>query len=144
MNELQHGTISRYSSPRYKCRCDDCRKAMTDYQRSRRNALPDVVEKNRRKVAERREKLAKLNRKLKEGKPCTDCGIIYPFFVMQFDHLDGSDKVTTVSRLWSEKTIIEEASKCELVCANCHAIRTYVRSHPEYVIDNTISIDKTP
>lgn len=143
MTELEHGTVSRYTSLLYKCRCELCREAMTQYQRERRLKRPDVVEKNRSRVEERRKELADFVRKLKEGKPCTDCGAVYPYFVMQFDHLDGTEKITTVSRHWSKKTILAEIGKCQLVCANCHAIRTYTRSHPDYDIDNTQGIDKT-
>lgn len=61
--------------------------------------------------------------------PCVDCGVSYPHYVMQFDHI-GTDKVNSISNLatrasWAK--ILEEIAKCELVCANCHAERTYQR-----------------
>lgn len=69
-------------------------------------------------------------REYKEGKPCTDCGIIYPFYVMQFDHLrDKIESVSLMARLVGKDKLLEEINKCELVCANCHAIRTYTRNH---------------
>jgi hypothetical protein len=49
---------------------------------------------------------------------------------MQWDHLPGTVKLGEISaktRAWSPKLIFEELAKCELVCANCHAIRTYRR-----------------
>lgn len=67
----------------------------------------------------------------KESKPCADCGISYPYYVMQFDHLPGSGKVANIAHLVkvaSMERIWEEIAKCELVCANCHAIRTHQRS----------------
>ena len=67
-------------------------------------------------------------RDLKESKPCTDCGIKYPYYVMQFDHI-SDNKSFSISRL-SRKTrrqVYEEINKCELVCANCHAERTHSR-----------------
>lgn len=67
---------------------------------------------------------------LKEATPCTDCGISYPYVVMQFDHVRG-DKVANVSRLVARLAawhrIEAEIAKCELVCANCHALRTHRR-----------------
>lgn len=33
-----HGTISRYGSPKYKCRCDACRQARSEYLRKRKQA----------------------------------------------------------------------------------------------------------
>jgi hypothetical protein len=50
---------------------------------------------------------------------------------MDFDHMGGHHKKNNVSRMMltdcSLKTIKEEIKKCELVCANCHRIRTFRR-----------------
>lgn len=67
---------------------------------------------------------------LKSG-PCTDCGRVFPPHVMQWDHLPGTPKVGDISqglRGLSDGQILEEIAKCELVCANCHAIRTFERA----------------
>lgn len=90
-------------------------------------------EKNKSKSEEagrerRRKKYAEIQ-KIKEASPCTDCDKFYPYYVMQFDHI-GSDKVANVGKLvraagW--KTVLEEIAKCELVCANCHAERSWKR-----------------
>lgn len=67
---------------------------------------------------------------IKSTTPCMDCGGTFPPECMDFDHL--RDKVKNVSamiyasRPWNE--IEEEMSKCELVCANCHRIRTKRRA----------------
>lgn len=67
----------------------------------------------------------------KTGKSCTDCGIIYPHYVLEFDHL--RDKVFelayAVARGYSLDVIRNEIAKCELVCANCHKTRTFNRKH---------------
>lgn len=68
-------------------------------------------------------------RLLKEASPCVDCGQYYPFYVMQYDHI-GDDKVQDINRLTkaaSRDRVMAEIAKCELVCANCHAARTYLR-----------------
>lgn len=71
--------------------------------------------------------------KLKD-KPCSDCKNKYPPHVMQFDHTD-SNKVCNVSKLvsYSIKRIKEEAEKCDVVCANCHAERTHKRRQASVV-----------
>ena len=49
---------------------------------------------------------------------------------MQWDHLPGQPKrgaVGILVRNLSRERILEEMAKCELVCANCHAVRTYER-----------------
>lgn len=57
---------------------------------------------------------------------CTDCGNTDPR-VLEFDHL--RDKVFNVAQMqsYSLKRVQEEIDKCEVVCANCHKIRTYSR-----------------
>ena len=57
-----------------------------------------------------------------------DCGITYPWYVMDFDHRRGKKKFSicvAAQRGWSIKTIQEEIDKCDAVCANCHRIRTF-------------------
>lgn len=63
-----------------------------------------------------------------KGAPCTDCGGKFPSVAMDFDHVLGM-KASGIAEMWSwgrEKVLVELA-KCELVCANCHRIRTQTR-----------------
>jgi hypothetical protein len=60
--------------------------------------------------------------------PCSDCGGIFPPECMDFDHVRGEKlfaigEGSTVSR---ERVEIEIA-KCDLICSNCHRIRTRQR-----------------
>ncbi len=62
--------------------------------------------------------------------PCMDCEIKYPPYVMDFDHRDGEIKIAGVGRLASNagiEKILAEIKKCDIVCANCHRIRTHKR-----------------
>ena len=64
--------------------------------------------------------------KAKKNVPCMDCGKSYPFYVMDFDHRDPSIKVANIGRLiGSWKKLKEEVEKCDIVCSNCHRIRTH-------------------
>ena len=62
--------------------------------------------------------------------PCVDCGED-DIVVLEFDHLGKEPKKATISQLkfnnYSIETIIKEIEKCEVVCANCHRRRHYVR-----------------
>jgi hypothetical protein len=48
---------------------------------------------------------------------------------MDFDHRDPSKKLFTIAGghalLMSRAKLIAEVEKCDVVCANCHALRTY-------------------
>lgn len=64
-----------------------------------------------------------------KDRPCADCKKIYPSFVMDFDHngLEGklNNIATIVAKNWSLEKIKEEIRKCDVVCANCHKLRTH-------------------
>jgi hypothetical protein len=65
-----------------------------------------------------------------KARPCTDCGEQFPPEAMEWDHLPGNAKlgdISTAMRAKSADVILAEIAKCELVCANCHAIRTRSR-----------------
>ena len=56
---------------------------------------------------------------------CVDCGE-YDFAVLTFDHVVGEKKMD-ISKMVSEgyaiESILEEISRCEVVCSNCHMRR---------------------
>ena len=57
-----------------------------------------------------------------------DCGIKYPPYVMDFDHL--GDKEFVISKgvsMHSPIKLLKEIAKCDVVCSNCHRLRTYNR-----------------
>lgn len=66
---------------------------------------------------------------------CKDCGNSDPR-VLEFDHLPQFKKSKDISRLLaasvSTNTLQKEMDKCEVVCANCHKIRTVERSKVNY------------
>ena len=59
--------------------------------------------------------------------PCMDCGVRYPPFVMDFDHRDPATKVRGVGSMQtsSVEMLMAEIEKCDVVCSNCHRVRTY-------------------
>lgn len=88
---------------------------------------------NRERIREAdRARSAKLKAQLLEykGGACVDCGNNDPR-VLEFDHVpERGPKLFTISTaLHSHKQerVIAELDKCDLVCANCHAIRTVER-----------------
>jgi hypothetical protein len=73
-----------------------------------------------------------MSQEIKMNSGCVDCGYKGNAQALQFDHT-GTDKKESVSNLirsdYSWETILKEIKKCEVVCANCHAIRTQNRKH---------------
>ena len=76
----------------------------------------------------RRLDMAEFIRSLK-NKPCADCKDSFPHYVMDFDH--RGDKTVNLShprvKRWGKNRILAEIAKCDVVCANCHRIRSYER-----------------
>lgn len=62
--------------------------------------------------------------------PCVDCGGRFPAVCMDFDHV-SDDKVAGISQMihsnFGIDSILAEIAKCEVVCANCHRLRTASR-----------------
>ena len=66
---------------------------------------------------------------LKSGQ-CVYCGGTFHPAAMQFDHPPGvrkSGNVGDIRRRHNRPRLLAEIAKCELVCANCHAMRTFNR-----------------
>ena len=85
-------------------------------------------EKTRNRVKDKRNLVRRYVQDQKQNSACADCGEDYPYWMMQFDHL--SDKEFTIGNYAHHKTLDQvkaEVAKCEVVCANCHANRTYLR-----------------
>lgn len=87
------------------------------------------MEPSKTSVRKQKEYLSRYLKEIKEKNPCMDCKVWYPYYVMDFDHVRGR-KHKNVSELidsLSKKKIDEEIAKCEVVCSNCHRIRTHNR-----------------
>jgi hypothetical protein len=107
--------------------CANCHRARTYARALERRRLR--IESGHVPITEsrlRREQ-TDLLRKLRDV-PCADCLQRFPFFAMDFDQRDPVDKTFEVPRMLGRvdtKKLLEEASKCDIVCANCHRKRTY-------------------
>lgn len=101
--------------------------AVASQRAARRRHYERNAEEYKTRAVALREELKALVRELKSN-PCTDCGQCYPFYVMHFDHLgDKLNNISELVHLGNRQRLLDEIDKCELVCANCHAIRTYQR-----------------
>lgn len=61
---------------------------------------------------------------------CADCGYNRHPAALQFDHRPSEVKLFNIGEQagnYKPETIWTEIAKCDVVCANCHAIRTTTR-----------------
>lgn len=109
----------------HSCWCGECRKAY-DAARWQANKLLRKEQK-RRQVREVKAWFFEF----KSTIVCVDCRSSVHPAALQWDHLPGVEKVANVSDLIESGLrlkALKEMEKCEPVCANCHAVRTYTRS----------------
>jgi hypothetical protein len=66
---------------------------------------------------------------------CADCGYREHHAALEFDHIEGR-VLGTVSSLAGSSfaRVLKEIARCEVVCRNCHGIRTHERAKdsPKY------------
>lgn len=122
--DQKHGTSQRCSF----CKNEKMR-AYTEDHRTELNA------KRRATYNRMRELLHKL-----KSVPCADCGGKFDPVCMDFDHRDSATKMGKLSNMHhhGEAAILAEVAKCDVVCSNCHRLRTYrKRDHRALVSAST-------
>lgn len=61
--------------------------------------------------------------------PCADCKNTYPYYVMDFDHFgEKRYEISRIHLMVGMEKVKEELAQCDVVCSNCHRIRTHKRS----------------
>lgn len=78
-------------------------------------------------------------------KNCPDCGEEKQWFQMDFDHVRGVKKFGLSQyhhHTQSLRIIKEEVAKCDIICACCHRLRTYVRAVEARQARNTTADSK--
>lgn len=75
---------------------------------------------------EKRKEVQFYIRNYKISKGCIDCGFNKHHSALQFDHVRG-EKIRNVCHSKSIDSAKIEIEKCEVVCANCHSIRSFER-----------------
>ena len=110
--------------------CKDCsRKYIREHYWKNRQYYLDKVHKRNIKV--RKQCYDYLGKYLSAHK-CVDCGE-NDIVVLEFDHRSRDDKKMEISRIIKSRgtliRLIEEVSKCDVRCANCHRRKTSKESH---------------
>lgn len=111
--------------------CVLCHRTRTHLRRKSRQFFSDPKHAKRR---EKRLEIRRIVESIKAG-PCIDCGKKYNHWQMEFDHRPGEEKAGSVTELLAslnKNKVLQEISKCDLVCALCHRKRTHVRRDYEH------------
>lgn len=87
---------------------------------------------NQRYAAERRAPRQAIVDKIKAESGCVDCGL-HPEYsqVLEFDHRPDEVKLFHISDKMTTGTVedlMAEIAKCDIVCANCHRVRTVIKN----------------
>jgi len=93
------------------------------------NMSPQRKREKQEKANVRQKAVRDFIAKYKTDRGCVDCGYNGHHSALEFDHI-GTDKELNVSYSKSIGQALREISKCEIVCSNCHRIRTFNRLYP--------------
>jgi hypothetical protein len=109
--------------------CANCHRIRTQQRHAKR---PPAAPGGSLYLARKRENGRRQARMLDamRAKPCMDCGGAFPPAAMDFDHREPATKRYAVTRMIGRagtSRILEEVAKCDIVCANCHRLRTFRR-----------------
>jgi hypothetical protein len=118
--------------------CRSCERA-SDLERKRANPERAAAYREANRERYRRLNVEILRRRKSElhakidgvkSQSCTDCGEVYPPYVMDFDHRDPTTKKYEISQIVNKSSapwarILREIKKCDVVCVNCHRLRTW-------------------
>ena len=116
-------------------RCPDCKRnrSLTFFSSSASTKYTDNPIYTRRRCVDCHNKYISKNKyatkkrlnAYKKEKKCVRCGFNDPR-ALHFHHLDPKNKKKAISNLvsmnYNWETILKEVEKCEVLCANCHAI----------------------
>lgn len=104
-----------------------CKKCQNEYSKEHYN-------KNKKYYLDRNNKrkfeLLDFIKAIKLDLKCSKCGYSKCIQALHFHHIDPNSKKFTISHSWktgSEKRILEEISKCDILCANCHAEEHFMK-----------------
>lgn len=100
----------------------------TTRQNQQYRAAAKGKESYKAKVSAERARVYSFVAEYKLERGCVDCGYNKHHAALEFDHVRG-EKRFSIANIRTIPAFYQEVEKCEVVCSNCHAIRTYARLH---------------
>ena len=104
-----------------------CKSCTKEYDRLRYTDPALKKKKRENAVVFRTRNSIKIYKYLRKH-PCVDCEETN-ILTLEFDHIDEKfHNVSNMAGRFAWEVILKEIKKCEVVCANCHRIRTATRA----------------
>ena len=104
-----------------------------EYQREWNKKNPEKCKEYYQREANSKDRILYYLIEKYEGVPCIDCEGVFDWCAMDFDHKPGKVKDFGIAAFgWYKTTpkniarVENEIAKCDLVCSNCHRVRTYI------------------
>lgn len=108
--------------------CKECQIKRSLKRYSKIHTSPEHKEREARNRKSARIVVRKKFTELLRKSKCLDCGVSDPV-VLVFHHRDPKEKTHGISKMiqhrYGWKAILEELTKCDCLCANCHFRRHY-------------------
>lgn len=103
--------------------CKDCR--LDRSRRRRADRSIEQIEKDRQSFRASKNRHKEKLDQIKLNSGCVDCGYKEHVEALDFDHIEDNKSFNIGSAKSNCWEILEaEITKCEVVCANCHRVRT--------------------
>lgn len=105
-----------------------CKLCFSNYEKEKWKTSEYRRQNNKNHNLERRKHKKQMVKDHLKNCACVVCGN-KDFRVLEFDHINRKNKKYNISDMagaglgW--KTILNEIKKCQVLCANCHRIKTY-------------------
>jgi hypothetical protein len=126
-DQCKHPEYSSAYAYNLGCRCVGCFTAKS--VAGQRSYAIHQAERREKGAAKRRTRKDFVNHiKLAEG--CVDCGYDEFFGALHFDHINPETKNGMIGNMLygPYRRLMDEIKKCEVRCANCHAVKTWKES----------------
>lgn len=123
LQELPYSSFAKNNSKPDKCQslCKECRVLYTKehYIKNKQKYIS--------KARNYEQKLKDYVYLIKKSAVCADCKYSYHPCQLDFDHLKDKEFEISLGFKSGLNKLKKEIAKCEIVCANCHRLRTYNR-----------------
>ena len=109
-----------------------CKQCHNDKARIRWKENPKYRDSVRAAKQRMKDRLRDIVAKYLKSHPCLCCGE-ENWLVLEFDHKDPEDKAREIARFINDGCRVDrlslEISKCDVLCANCHRLKTLKQSN---------------